>query len=109
AAGRRTQIDHAGAALQHVMLVIDLGQLERGARTKALALGARHVRIVELALEPQLGRLRLALALDPDLELALTAPAFFRCHDAVAPASPQTPSSRIICTSMPSRRPRSAT
>ena len=94
AAGRGAQIDHARAALQHVMLVIDLGQLERRARTKALALGARHIRIVELALEPQLGRQRLPLALDPDLELALaaSASAFLGCHGTVALASPQTPS-----------------
>ena len=37
-----------------VMLVVDLDQLEGGARAVALALGARHIGIVELALEPEL-------------------------------------------------------
>ena len=47
------------------MLVVDLDQLEGGARAKALALGARHVGIVELALEPELRE-------DCDLRLSLT-------------------------------------
>ena len=105
AAGRRTEIDHARARLQNAMLVVDLGELEGGARATALALGARHVRIVELALQPTARGLRLALVLDADLEppLARDRRSWSRS------GRPHTPSSRIICTSMPSRRPRSAT
>src|SRR6185295_18214262 len=97
AAGRRAKIDNARTAFQHVMLVVDLGELEGRARTEALALGARHVGIVELTLEPELRRHRFALALDPDLELALAAPAAwlfawlfrFRRHGVAAATSPQ--------------------
>ena len=56
AAGRSAKIDHARAFFEKMTLVVDLGQLEGGARAKALALGARDVRIVELALEPSLRR-----------------------------------------------------
>ena len=109
AAGRGAEIDHARAGLEQMMLVVDLGELEGGARAEALALGPRHIGIVELALEP-------AACDDCDLRLLLTRTlssrsprrACRRRHDA-ASASPHTPSSRIICTSMPSRRPRSAT
>ena len=59
---------------RNARLVVDLDQLEGGARAKAFALGARDVRIVELALEPELGRQRAALAaLDPDLQRARAA------------------------------------
>jgi hypothetical protein len=37
------------------MLVVDLDQLEGGAGTKPLVPRARHIRIIELALEPELG------------------------------------------------------
>src|SRR5262249_24284763 len=89
--------------LDDVMLVVDLDQLERGARAIALALRPGDIRIVELALKPALGRHRLSLVLDANLEAA----AGLLAHGA-APSF-QAPSSRIICTSMPSRRPRSAT
>ena len=85
-------------------------QLERRARAESFAPGARHIGIVELALEPCfLGR-RLLLVLDADLQFAFAAAAAdLLGHGLASLAAPQTPSSRIICTSMPSRSPRSAT
>ena len=62
AAGRGAEIDHARAFLEEARLVVDLDQLVGGARANAFALGARDVRIVELALQPQLGRQLAALA-----------------------------------------------
>src|SRR5438046_9129005 len=54
-----------------MVLVVDLDELEGGASTKTLALGARHVRVVELSLEPKLRRPRAALArFDSNLERA---------------------------------------
>src|SRR6185369_8586499 len=99
---RGAEIDHAPPGFQKPILVVHLDQLVGGARAKALALGARHVGIVELALEPQPLRQRAALAgAQPHLEVALTAAAATllacRAHNA-----PHTPSARIICTSMPS-------
>src|SRR6185437_4458330 len=110
ASGRGTEVDHACAFLQEVGLVIDLDELEGGARTKSFALGARDVRIVELALQPELGREFAALtALDAHFKLAGAAGLASFAHGFVACPAPHTPSSRIICTSMPSRSPRSAT
>ena len=54
--GRGAEIDHARAFLEEARLVVDLDQLEGGARAHALALGARDIRIVELALQPELAR-----------------------------------------------------
>ena len=54
AAGRGAEIDDARARLQQMVLVVDLDQLVGGARAIALALGARDIGIVELALEPAL-------------------------------------------------------
>src|SRR5438876_536536 len=72
AAGRGTEIDHPRARLEQMVLVVDLDELEGGAATKTLALGARHVRVVELSLEPKLRRQRAALArFDSNLERAL--------------------------------------
>ena len=51
--------------------VVDLDELVGGARAQAFALGARDVRIVELALEPQLRRHRAGLA-GADLHLQRT-------------------------------------
>ena len=50
--GRRTR----APGFEETVLVVDLDQLEGGARAKAFALGARHIGIVELALEPALRR-----------------------------------------------------
>src|SRR6185295_9196467 len=77
------QIDHTRAAFEQAMLVVDLDQLEGRARTETFALGARDIRIVELTLQPELGRQRAALA------------GFYpRLHGALAsPPPPQTPSS----------------
>src|SRR5262249_54748367 len=98
------EIDHPRARLEEAMPVVDLGQLVGGARTKALALRPRHVGVVELPLEPLPRRLGAALRLaHPDLEVASAAAR--RAHECPAQALP----SRIIGTSMPSRRPRSAT
>jgi hypothetical protein len=72
------KVHHARAGFQDMVLVIDLGELERGARPKSLALGAHHIRIVELALQPKRGRKRALLGgLDPHLQRALAPPAFF--------------------------------
>src|SRR5712672_466783 len=103
AAGRRPEIDHAGAGLKKVDLVVDLDELVGGARAHAFALGARHVRIVELAVEPELRGERAPLAgAHLDLEAAFAASSG---HGRPS----HTPSARIISTSMPSRKPRSAT
>ena len=56
AAGRGAEIDHPRAGFQKTMPVVDLGKLEGGARAIAFAFGARDIRIVELAIEPQFGR-----------------------------------------------------
>jgi hypothetical protein len=56
AAGRGTEVDHAAPGLEHAMLVVDLDQLEGGARAQSLTLGTRHIGIVELAFEPALLR-----------------------------------------------------
>ena len=52
AAGRGAEIDNAGARFEHAVFVVDFGKLIGGAGAKAFALGARHIRIAELALEP---------------------------------------------------------
>ena len=92
AAGRGAEIDHARAGLEQMMLVVDLDQLEGGARAKALALGARHIRIVELALEPELARTasgRLPV-LTRTLSCALAASvSSLRCHGAAARRRPR--------------------
>ena len=51
-AGRRAQVNYALAWLQNMMLVIDLDQLERGARTPSLSPRSRDVGVVEMALQP---------------------------------------------------------
>src|SRR5262249_35933282 len=125
AAGRRTQIDHPRPLLEQMVLVVDLDQLEGGAGAKTFALGARDVRVVELSFEPALRRRRTALArFEADLERALAGirghfdPTFGsdmaleprpRPSQGVDPSPAHAPSSRIICTSIPSRSPRSAT
>ena len=70
AARRGAEVDHALAGLEQAVLVVDLDQLEGGARAVALALGGGHVGIVELALEPALrGGRALLGGLQPHLEL----------------------------------------
>src|SRR4029453_7687999 len=72
AAGRGAEIDHPHAWLEQMVLVVDLDELEGGATAKTLALGARHVGVVELPLEPKLRRQRAALTrFDSDLERTL--------------------------------------
>ena len=61
AAGRRAEIDHARARFEQTIFVVDLGELVGGARAKSLALGARDIRIVDLAFEPGPRRRRAAL------------------------------------------------
>ena len=101
AAGRGAEVDHARAGFQEMMLVVDLGQLEGGARAKALALGARHIGIVELALQPERGRQRALLGgLDPHLERALAAPAFSP-RDVTAAAPADDPRRRPRASSAP--------
>ena len=52
AAGRGAEIDDARARLEHAIFVVDFGELIGGAGAKAFTLGAHHVRVAELALEP---------------------------------------------------------
>src|SRR6185503_18553770 len=97
------EVNNTSAGFQQAIFVVDLDQLVGGARTHALALGARHIWIVKLALKPALLRHGAVLpGLQPHLERTLT-------HDAWPWLDAQTLSARIISTSMPSRRPRSAT
>src|SRR6476660_9484259 len=53
AARRSTEIDNALTGFQQMVLVVDLDELERGARTKAFEPRPRDIGIVELALEPE--------------------------------------------------------
>jgi len=56
------------------MFVVDLGQLERRARAKPFALGARHIGVVELALQPELRRMLMAPGvLEPNFERTFAA------------------------------------
>ena len=65
AAGRGAEIDDAQARLQQMVAVVDLDQLVGGARAIALGLGALHVGVVEVALQPAARRfLQAALLLD---------------------------------------------
>src|SRR6185312_11769731 len=93
-AGRSAEIDHPSAFLKQAMLVIDLNQLEGRPAAKTFALGARHIRIVELPLQPELRGQRTFARLYSDLEIA---PAAARSHG-VRASAPHAPSSRIICT-----------
>src|SRR6185312_4662312 len=52
AARRRAEIDDSRSPLQEMKPVVELDQLEGGARAIALALGLGNIGIVELALEP---------------------------------------------------------
>ena len=116
AARRRAEVDHALAGLQQMILVVDLDELERGARAIALALGPRDIGIVELALEPArlgdgafLARSSPAASAigrpsRPDLRL----PPLDRNGIASRVPDPTTPSSLINSIRMPSRKPRSA-
>ena len=54
AAGRGAEVDDAGAGFEELVLGVDLGELVGRARAEALALGGRHIRVVELALQPAL-------------------------------------------------------
>src|SRR4029077_11354325 len=103
AARRGPEIDHMRTRFEQAVLVVDLDQLVRGTRAHALALGAHDIRIVELALEPALLRDgAVLLCFQPHLERTLA-------HDACPWLAAQTLSARINSTSMPSRKPRSAT
>jgi len=50
---RGAEVDHRDALLEKMILVVDLDQLVGRARAQAIALGLRHIGIVELALEPE--------------------------------------------------------
>ena len=50
------KVDDFLAGFEQMILVVDLDQLEGGARTIALAPGFGDIGVVELALEPRLGR-----------------------------------------------------
>ena len=69
AAGRRAEIDHGHAGFEKMVLVVDFDQLVGRARAQAVALGLRHIGIVELPLQPEFrGQLPLAAALDGDAQ-----------------------------------------
>ncbi len=53
AAGRGAEVDHREALLEKVILVVDLDQLVGRARAQTVALGLRHIGIVELPLQPE--------------------------------------------------------
>ena len=53
AAGGGAEIDHGDAMLEKAILVVDLDQLVGRARAIAVALGLRHIGIVELPLQPE--------------------------------------------------------
>jgi len=101
AARRSAEINDLGAWLEQPVLVVDLRELKRCARAQPFALGARHIGIVELALQPAPRGLGAAGGAHPDLEIAFTAAHAVRCSHA--------PSARISSIKMPSRSPRSAT
>ena len=52
--GAAPEIDHVDAALEEMMLVVDLDQLVGRARAQAVALGLRDIGIAELPLQPEL-------------------------------------------------------
>ena len=52
AARRDAEVDHALGALEEAEALVELDQFVGGARAIALGLGALHIGIVELALEP---------------------------------------------------------
>ena len=69
AARSGAEIDHGDAGFEKMVLVVDLDQLERRARAQSLALGLRHIGIIELALQPELrGQLALASCFDGDVQ-----------------------------------------
>ncbi len=134
-AGRGAKIDHHLPRFEKALLVVDLAQLISGARAEAVTLGLHDVRIVKLTFQPEFRR---QLALAAGLHRHVQPPGgVFRHRSAFQGHDPQngnrisahpydvfaassrhldgfqaagiTPSARIISTSMPSRRPRSAT
>src|SRR5436190_7201634 len=94
AAGCCTEVDNKRPRFEETVFIIDFNELERGARPQPFTLGFFDVRIAELPLEPLPGGKRSYLA-----RLKRDNHAGPCCH---------APSSRIICTSIPSRSPRSA-
>src|SRR5262249_27303564 len=106
---RCAQIDHTHAALQEMKLVVELDELVGRARAIAFRLRPRHVRIVELALDPLLRAFLRLLVLHARGEAA---PAI-----AFSPRARPAPFAVILahrrfamsCMRTPSRRPRSAT
>ena len=98
-----------------LVAVVDLDQLVGGARAIALGLGALHIGVVDVALQPAARRfLQAALLLDRGSSArACRRPGLLRLlgHGRAPPRQlrRQTPSSPISSLRMPSRRPRSAT
>ena len=112
AAGRRAEVEHAHAGLQQVIAIVHLDQLVGRARAPALAFRARHIRVIELAFQPQCGGER-ALARRLHARLERAAARLLVLAAGTLPASRQTcvspaRSARISSSNMPSRRPRSA-
>src|SRR5690606_31599845 len=124
AAGRGAEVDDAARTLEDLVLLVDLEQLVDGALAVALELGALHVGVVQMPLQPAAGGgLELALLhLLADLAAAGAGPCRRLRHGAGLWAASsrrralcrrvarcQAPSSAIISFKSPSRRPRSAT
>ena len=80
-ARRRAEIDDVHAGFEQVMLVVDFSKLVGRAGAKAFALGPRHIRVADLALEPS-PRRRLAtfLSLKPRHDASGFAPNSVGAH-----------------------------
>src|SRR3546814_16641284 len=90
AARRAAEVNHAGAALQKVEAVVELGQLEGGQRAIAALARLGDVGVVELALQPAGGRRGAPLGgLHPDLEAAPLAVPPARAAPAAPPPAPR--------------------
>ena len=119
AARRRAQVDDPAAAAQQAELVVELHQLERGARAQALLLRGADIGVVQLPLQPFLRRGGAAArGAQLDGQAARTRRLLgHRVRPAGGGAHRRRASGRrlrlrdwrIIRSSMPSRRPRSAT
>ena len=75
AAGRRTEVDHGHARPELLVLVVDLGQLERGTRPPPFDPGPLHIGVIDVLGNPGLGGLVLLdLLFALDLAAQVTIP-----------------------------------
>src|SRR5262249_26104707 len=71
------EVHYLGTRLEQVKLIVDFRKLEGRAGAQPLPSGARHIGIVELAFQPQLGReLAAPVAAHMHLEIAAAATGF---------------------------------